>query len=210
MDAALASTFNLVMLQIGRLGGLLGEYMSTSLLSEGFMTAFLPAFAAMLFAGSAAAQPNAAKLPTQVQRELMSIVKDCRDAGGKPGTSPGLLVVTDLTGDGIADFVIHQGALNCQGSASLFSGAGGSQLIIYAGARQGQAIKVFEHGVMEVKVDKGASATVKVAVGGDLCGQRVTKNTDMSMRKTCWRPLVWSATKKRMEFAPVSRIEPMN
>jgi len=157
----------------------------------------------------AAGQAGTAKLPPQVQRELMSMVKACRDAGGKPGKSPSLLVIVDLTGDRVADFVIDQSAFNCEGAASLFSGTGGSELIIYAGAGHGKAVKVFEHGVMEVKVDKTASpASVKVAVGGVFCGQRSSQSLARSDLQACWRSLEWSASKNRVEFAPLSRVEP--
>jgi hypothetical protein len=165
---------------------------------------------AALIAATAAGQvvgQSAAKAPPQVQRELASMMKDCRDAGGKPGKSPGAYVVADVTGDRIADYIIDQGQLNCEGALP-YVGSGGSQVIIYAGTSSGQAVKVFEHGVMEIKVDKGKTpATVKVVVGGPLCGQRVTKNTPRSAMKNCWRPLVWSSARKRMELG--SPIEPV-
>ncbi len=162
------------------------------------------------WAGPAPGQTGKPRLPMQVQRELASMVKDCRAAGGKVGKSPGLLTIAELTGDAVADYIIDQSAFNCEGNASLFSGSGGSELIIFAGTAKDQAAKVFQQGVFEVKVDKSVSpAIVKVAVAGVLCGQRVTKNISHADEKPCWRPLEWSAARKKMGFAPVSKIEPM-
>ena len=163
--------------------------------------------ACAVLAAPAAGQARSPKLPPQVQRELMSMVKDCRDAGGKPGKSPGALVVADLTGDGVADFVIDQSKFNCEGNASLFSGTAGSGVMIYTGTAKGPAIKVFDGMVYEVKVDRSASpAIVKLAVAGKACGQRGAKSH--AEEEACWRPLAWNAPKKKMEFAPLSRIEP--
>lgn len=162
---------------------------------------------AIAAAGPAASQ-NATKAPPQVQRELASMVKECRTAGGKPGKSPGAFMVADVTGDRIPDYIIDQNAFNCEGAELYGASGGGAQAIVYAGTSNGQAVKIFEHGTTEVKVDKSASpARVKVVVGGPLCGQRVTKNTARSDMKMCWRPLVWSAAKKRMELG--SAIEPI-
>jgi hypothetical protein len=171
-----------------------------------FARKVLAATVAMLLAGSVAGQAGAPKLPPQVQHELMSLVKTCRDAGGKPGKSPALLVIADVTGDRVADFIIDQGSFNCDGAADLFSGVAGSQVVIYAGTGKGQVAKVFDQGVVEVKVDKGASpAAIKVMVAGALCGQRTAGKAAMSKAKTCWRPLLWNASKKRMELGPLSR-----
>lgn len=182
----------------------------SGLLSAKSAGALLLGLTAMLPLGAAAGKGNPPKLPPQVQRQLMAAIKICRDAGGKPGASPEFLIVADLTGDKIADFVIDEASLNCEGGGSANAGTAGGQLAIFVGVGKGQAAKVFEQGVLGVKVDKSISpASIKVAVGGALCGQSASKKAAMSEMKTCWRPVQWNASRRRMEFAPLSQIEPM-
>lgn len=162
-----------------------------------------------LVAGESRAQGQAQKkLPQAVQKELAEMLKTCRDAGGKPMKSPELLVVAELTGDGLPDFVINQGAFNCEGAASLYSGSGGSQMSVYVGTPDGQAQQAFSTGSFDVKVDKTARpATLQVVVGGALCGQRITASMPRSAYKSCWRPVQWNAKARKMDFAPVSQVK---
>jgi hypothetical protein len=149
------------------------------------------------------------KLPAAVQQEIAGMMKMCKDVGGKPMPSPGLLTIADLTGDPFPDFVVDQSAFVCDGAASLFAGSGGSQVSVYVGTQNGQATEAFSSGTFGIKIDKDAKpAKVKLVVGGPLCGQKVTSKTPMAAYKNCWRPLVWSAAAKKMEFAPLSAIEP--
>ena len=167
----------------------------------------LAPLALLLHVGEIHAQTQK-KLPLAVQKELADMVKSCRDVGGKPMKSPELLVIADLTGDGLPDFVINQGAFICDGAASLFSGSGGSQMSAYVGTPDGQAFQAFSSGSFDVKVDKAVNpAKLQVVVGGQLCGQRVTANMPRSEYKSCWRPVDWNATKRKMDFAPVSQVK---
>ena len=169
-----------------------------------------------LAAGAAQAQNQAAlaqaakKLPRIVQQELAEMMKSCKEVGGKPAKSPGLLTVADLTGDGLPDFIIDQGAFFCDGAASLFSGSGGSQMSVYVGSADGQASAAFDAGSFGVKVDKDSKpAKLMVTVGGPLCGQKVTDKTPRSDIKSCWRPVVWNDKTRKMQFAPLSQIQPV-
>ena len=161
----------------------------------------------MLVVGGTQAQAQQ-KLPSAVQKELAEMVKMCRDVGGKPMKSPELLIIADLTGDGLPDFVINQGAFNCDGAASLYSGSGGSQMSAYVGTPDGQAFQAFSAGSFGVEVDKAVKpAKLKVGVGGQLCGQRITANMSRSEYKSCWRPVDWNDKKRKMDFAPVSQVK---
>lgn len=163
---------------------------------------------AMLFLAGVAQAQAQKKLPLAVQKELAEMVKVCRDVSGKPMKSPGLLTVADLTGDGLPDFVINQGAFNCDGAASLYSGSGGSQVSAYVGTPDGRAFQAFSSGSFDVKVDKSVKpAKLQVVVGGQLCGQRVTANMPRSEYKSCWRPVDWSERKRKLDFAPVSQVK---
>lgn len=92
------------------------------------MSSLERAAAGLLLAAASAgalAQAPQKKLPAVVQQDLLEMTRMCRDAGGKPAKSPGLLQIADLTGDGLPDYVVDQGVFNCEGAASLFSGSGG-------------------------------------------------------------------------------------
>lgn len=167
---------------------------------------FLPLAFMLLFAGAHAQVQK--KLPTVVQKELAEMLKMCRDVGGKPMKSPELLIIADLTGDGLPDFVVNQAAFNCDGAASLYSGSGGSQVSAYVGTPDGQAFQAFAAGSFGVEVDKAVKpAKLKVVVGGPLCGQRVTASMPRSEYKSCWRPVDWNDRKRKLEFAPVSQVK---
>jgi hypothetical protein len=148
------------------------------------------------------------KLPVAVQKELAEMMKTCRDVGGKPMKSPDLLLVADLTGDGLPDYVIDQASFSCEGAASLFSGSGGSQISAYVGTPDGQAFQAFSSGSFGVKIDKeDKPARLHLVVGGQLCGQRVSANMARSDYKSCWRPVNWNARNRKLEFAPVSQVK---
>jgi hypothetical protein len=156
---------------------------------------------------SARAQGDA---PAPVQGVLAELKQMCEDAGGKPAASPGLLQVADLTGDGLADYVLDHGSFNCDGAASLFSGSGGSQMSVYVGMPGGQAKQAFTSGTFGVKLEKGsAPARLKILLSGELCGQKVTERMSRAEYKSCWRPVVWSPRSKAFALAPVSQIQPV-
>ncbi len=165
---------------------------------------------AVLVASNVAWAQAPSKFPAAVQQHLTSMAKMCRESGGIPVNAPEAVQVADLTGDGVTDYVINEGAYNCQGAASLFSGSGGSQMSVYVSTPDGRAAKAFESGAFDVKLDN-ASAPVKVLVmvGGQLCGQRITPNMSRSDYKGCWRPIDWDAKSRKMQFAPVSRVRPV-
>ncbi|MDE2270493.1 MAG: hypothetical protein KGJ94_00740 [Xanthomonadaceae bacterium] len=148
-------------------------------------------------------------LPAVVRAKVAEMDKTCRQVGAKPELSPHLVIVADLTGDGVPDFVIDEGAYQCRGAASLFSGSAGSQMSVYVGTRDGQAFKAFSRDDFGVKIDRSANpARLYVGVGGRLCGQQVTPDMSLADYTTCWRPLVWDAKHRNMAFAPISMIKP--
>lgn len=164
----------------------------------------------ILISLSAAVLGEVAKLPASVKKELSEMRTMCRGVGGKPTKSPKLVLIADLTGDGLPDYVIDQGAFGCKGAASLFSGSGGSQMLAFVGTADGQAVQAFSSGTFGVKVDNTSKpAELLVMVGGTLCGQKATLNMARTDHELCWRPVVWNDTNRKLEFAPVSRVQPL-
>jgi hypothetical protein len=158
---------------------------------------------ALLAVPALAAQP--VPVPPQVSAYAKQMGDSCRQVGGKPGSSPHLAQRGDLNGDGIADWAIDEGGFDCEGAASLFSGSGGAQVVVFIATRDGGARKAFEHGAFGMRMEQAGGHTVLwLVVGGPMCGQRNARSrADMI---NCDRPLVWDARHRRMEFAPLSRV----
>lgn len=169
-----------------------------------------PLFLAALMVSVYVQAQSAEKLPVTVQREIDEMTKMCLEMDGKPSKLPGFLAEADLTGDGLPDYVIDQGAFACDGAASLFSGSGGSQMSIYVSASHREPIKAFAAGSFGVKLDRTVTpAMVFITVGGPLCGQKQDKNIGRAGLGFCWRPVVWDQKTKKMQFAPVSEALPV-
>jgi hypothetical protein len=177
------------------------------------MMQFALRFCTCLVAGAVAASVHAqgqAKVPTMVQKAIAGMTSMCKESGGRPGKSPDLLTIADITGDDRPDFVIDQSAFNCEGAPSLFGGSGGSQVSVYVGTVDGQAAQAFAGGAFGVRVDRDAKpARLSLIVGGPLCGQKVSASTPRSDYKSCWRPLVWNAGTRKMDYAPLSQVRPV-
>lgn len=148
------------------------------------------------------------KLPAAVQNELSKLATLCRSAGGTPIKSPELLAITDLTGDGLSDYVIDEGAFECRDAYSIFGGTAGSMMSVYVGTNNGEALKAFEARKHEIDLDKSVKPTkLNLSVEGESCGQRITADTVHSNYLHCWRSVVWNKTQRKMRFAPLSQIE---
>jgi hypothetical protein len=168
---------------------------------------------ACLVAGTSATALHAQgqpKLPAAVQKAIGAMTSMCKESGGRPGKSPDLLTIAELTGDERPDYVIDQSAFVCDGAPSLFGGSGGSQVAVFVGTADGQAAPAFAGGAFGVQVDRAVKpARVSLIVGGPMCGQKITANTPRSDYKSCWRPLVWNAGARKMDFAPLSQARPV-
>jgi hypothetical protein len=164
----------------------------------------IPALLAVLaMSSNAYAAPP---LPTAVRGAVDTMNADCTAAGGKPGASPGLISTVDLNGDGRNDYVINTAAFDCEGAASLFVGAGGGGSVeVFIATANGSATNAFEHGADGMRVEQGR---LWLAVGGPLCGQKVTEDTPRSAMQACWRPLQWDASRRKLDFAPPSSVRP--
>lgn len=172
-------------------------------------TCLIASTALLLGFGIAQAQSQV-NYPAAVQSRIDEMTQLCSGIG-TPLDSPGLVTVVDLTGDGIPDYVLNEGAFNCDGAASLFSGSGGNQMSVYVGRQDGQAFKAFQAGTFGVKVDQNARpARVYLAVAGPLCGQHVTPGMSHADYKGCLRPLRWNPGARKMEFAPLSQVMPVD
>lgn len=100
--------------------------------------------------------------------------------------------------------MIYTGAFECEGAESLFGGTGGGSVQVFLSTAQGGAKPVFEHAPWGCA---RSGATLWLAVGGALCGQKVTEDTPRSAMQACWRPLQWDAGRRMLEFGPLSSVQ---
>ena len=140
----------------------------------------------------------AAELPAEVIAEIIRLEAEC---DGKPPLKTDLNTVqkADINGDGVTDYVISDGQVDCAIGASFRHGNGGTGVIIFAGTATG-AVKAYDDTVFDVKVENGKAW---VGVGGHRCGQGEFKSRADAI--SCDLPLLWNAAKQKFEEAPVSQ-----
>ena len=83
----------------------------------------------------------APQLPAAVAAALQSVADQCTGVGGKPLTADAVKRV-DLTGDGMDDFVLDVGSVNCDGAASIY-GDREKGVTVYVGDGKGGATSAF-------------------------------------------------------------------
>lgn len=149
------------------------------------------------------------KIPEIVQSQISEMNQTCEDVGGRVRGPTNLLIVTDITGDGISDYIINEKSFSCEGAASLYSSSSGSQVKIYIGLSNNSAVLTFEQAVFDIEVlTKVKPAIIELVVRGALCGQNVTQEMSNADLKPCWRPLLWNPSTKNLDFVPLSQIKP--
>lgn len=151
----------------------------------------------------AAQAGKTAPLPAVVAADLQSVANQCREVGGTPQAGDAVKRV-DLNGDGNEDFVLDVGAVNCDGAASIY-GDREKGVTVYAGDGHGGAVSVFSESVFGAKIEgTGASTKLWLTVSGAQCGKKPAR--DFASETFCDRPLVWNATSKKFEYAPVAAV----
>jgi hypothetical protein len=162
---------------------------------------------AALAAGPANAQPRPpGYAPAAVTKDVLELHALCRDAGGKPGKSPGLVQTADLNGDGLTDYLLDINRYNCEGAASAMgAGQSGAVVSIYAGGPGDTAKKVFSGLAFEANI-QGTSPKTRVwlTIQGLDCGQRNAASVSMANQIGCTRPLDWDSTKHVFRYAPLA------
>jgi hypothetical protein len=151
----------------------------------------------VLFCG---ASPD--KVPEEVAAHMRDMADACKQVGGTPLPDP--FVERGNLADGLEFWAINEGAFQCDGAASLLSGSGGSQVVVYLSMPTGHAKQVFARGAEGMAVEHtGNSVKLWVGVGGPLCGQK--GNPTHAEAISCDRPLRWDANTQKLDFAPLSQ-----
>ena len=172
-------------------------------------TRALALLAAAIALPAAAQQGPAGRPPVAITQDILALGAACREAGGKPGRSPGMIQITDLTGDGIPDYVLDVNTYVCDGAASaLGAGRRGAAISIYVGSSDNTARKVFNGLAYGAKVRGAPRQRVWLDVQGVDCGQQDASSLSMAAQTACSRPLNWNPGTGAFTYAPVREARP--
>jgi hypothetical protein len=157
-----------------------------------------------VFLAVGTARAAAPALPATVAKAVKESAAICTEVGGKPVTSQAVKQV-DLNGDGVEDYVLDVGSINCEGAASVF-GDREKGVLVYVGDGKGGATEAFNGVAYGVRVEgAGAAAKLWLTVSGSGCGKPPAR--DFASENFCERALAWNAKTRKFDFAPVSTVK---
>ena len=138
---------------------------------ERFVAASVVAFFCCAAAQAAAAPP----LPAVVAKAVKEVAAVCNENGGKANMT-NAVKRADLNGDGIEDYVLDVGSVNCDGAASVY-GDREKGVLVYVGDGKGGATEAFNDMSYGVTLEgTGSAAKLWLAVSGQLCGKPPAKD----------------------------------
>lgn len=126
--------------------------------------------------------------PQPILAELQDWASQCREVTGKPGRPGKAVQNTDINGDGRPDYLVFQGAYECDGAASLLApGASyGVATELYLGQPNGTAAKVWEESTWGPDlVQLGTATAFTFSLSGSLCGDRRGSRVSVAARLSC-------------------------
>lgn len=154
------------------------------------------------------ARGTALTAPFTVRDYVAKQKSDCLLIGGEPAERPGFVTLVDLTDDGLVDYVVDLGELDCLDMWPPWRGAHGWWIGIFVARPDGTAIKAFEGMTDQVTIERELGlARVFLGVGGTYCGQD-TAGVPFSGMRSCRRPLNWNGQTNAFEFAPLAEARP--
>jgi hypothetical protein len=143
-------------------------------------------------------------LPAAVAKAVKETAAICTEVGGKADMSQAVKRA-DLNGDGIEDYVLDVGSVNCDGAASVY-GDREKGVLVYVGDGKGGATEAFNDMSYGVTLEgTGPAAKLWLTVSGQACGKPPAK--DFASEKFCDRAIVWNAKTRKFDFAPVSTVK---
>ena len=152
----------------------------------------------------AALQAASPPLPAVVAKAVKDTAAICTEVGGKPNTSQAVKRA-DLNGDGLEDYVLDVGAVNCDGAASVY-GDREKGVLVYVGDGKGGAAEAFNDIAYGMTLEgTGPAAKLWLTVSGQSCGKPPAK--DFASEKFCDRAIVWNAKMRKFDYAPVSTVK---
>jgi hypothetical protein len=119
-------------------------------------------------------------LPKTVIADVKWLEQRCRDVGGTPTwTADELIKQIDLSPDGVPDYVIEAGSMDCDGRQSgrtPWTSSGGAQLIVWISVGRDKWARAFDADVFIWNVSKLKSQPVFYVLQNiGYCGKRVSR-----------------------------------
>lgn len=159
------------------------------------------ALRSLAVAGTAVVLCGAAPWPDPVALHVKEMNAFCTDVHGKPVAGP--RIEHGRLGGGQEFWALDEAGFQCDGAASLFSGSGGSQILVYAAPSGRPPKQVFESGAYGMTIEPdGDRSRIWIKVGGELCGQ--TGEVVHATMMACDRSLEWDAKGEELTFASLS------
>ena len=108
-------------------------------------------------------------LPPIVAAEVTKTFKDC---GGSESSNPDFIVRKDINGDGVEDYILNYGSLECHDMRSFFCGSGGCLTQIFASLPKGSHASILNDVLRGVDFGKnGNFFTMTLTLHGSACGK---------------------------------------
>jgi len=119
-------------------------------------------------------------LPKTVVDDVKWLEQRCRDVGGRPEwNADDLIKQIDLTPDGVPDYLIETGSMDCEGGRTgraPWTSSGGAQVIVWISVGRNKWAKVFEADAFAWSVSKRQSQPVfHVLQDIGFCGKRISR-----------------------------------
>jgi len=145
-----------------------------------------------------------ASLPKPVHEIILQLDNLCKPMG-TPAPSPNLVERIDLNNDGNDDFIVNEGAYNCDGAeANMTNGHNGSDLYIFAGHADHSVTLAYHQSVYNSHIETtGGKRRMIVSVAAASCGAD-DRDLPFAAWEFCDMPLDWNAKDKKFVLAPLS------
>ena len=142
--------------------------------------------------GGARLSPASLPYPPSVQQAVDEGRDDCLAQGGTSFVPrSGLVRIGDLTGAGRTDYAVDFREAQCIGRATVFSGTGGWDLVLFVTRRIGEPVRVFSGRVLDYDLEAGLRRrTVRFTLHGSYCG-RVGADSCVKWRRLDARPFAF-------------------
>jgi hypothetical protein len=133
-----------------------------------------------------------APFPPAVQSAVEEGRRECLAEGGtKFAAGPGLVRMGDLTGAGRTDYAVDFREAYCTDRMTVFSGTGGWDLVLFAGRKVGEPVRVFSERVLDYDLEVGRTQrTVRFTLHGSYCG-RIGADSCIKQRRLDARPFAF-------------------
>lgn len=144
---------------------------------------------------------GAVPLPDAVATHVSRMAADCTQVRGQFAVGPA--IKHGYLDAGPEYWAVDEAGARCEGAATLFSGRGGSQVVVYVSRHGGAPEHAFESGSYGMTIEQqGDRSNIWITVGGKLCGQ--AGDPVFAETTSCERSLKWDAASETIKLAPLS------